>query len=264
MRPSSAPSRRPSLLVIVAIGAVLVAGACSSLGGGPRRTLTPASSPTPAAPTVAPTPAPHVEAIDAFVERVAAGDLTYRVEFEGSARGSADVVPINGVLVVAGEDFASTFTYDFSVEYRGLLGEYDVAQRAVGGKGWIKRPGKKWAVMKGYGPDDSYVPFKAVKTTADVKYLGATEVGGETRNKVGIPGALLIHPNTIPYDVRKERIDATTMEVVIDEDGVPRTGTWTMRGQARIGGGVGQLQRLEMDLDLVFSKVGAKLTVEKP
>ena len=90
--------------------------------GGPRRTLTPPTTPTPAAPTVAPTPAAYQVAIDAFVERVTAGDLTYRIVFEGSARGSADNIPVKGVMVVAGEDFASDFTYDFSVEYRGLLG----------------------------------------------------------------------------------------------------------------------------------------------
>ena len=264
MRPSTAPPRHSAVLIAILVAAV-TAGACSELGlGGPRRTLTPPSTPAPATPTVAPTIAAHAKAITAFVDRVAAGDLTYRVVFEGSVRGSADYVPVSGALTVAGEDFASAFTYDFSVEYRGLLGEYDVAQRAVDGKGWIKRQGKKWAVMKSYGLDDSSVPFKAVKTTADVKYLGQTEVGGEVRYKVGIPGALLIHPNTIPYDIKKEKIDSTTLELVIDAQGVPRSGTWNLRGQARVGSGVGQLQRLEMDLELKFSKVGADLTVEKP
>lgn len=267
MGPSNAPPphRRPTTLLVLALGATLVVGACGIGGlGGPSRTLTPPSTPAPATPTVEPTVAPHVAAITAFVDSVTAGDLTYRVVFEGSARGSADYVPVKGVLVVAGKDFASEFTYDFSVEYRGLLGEYDVAQRGVGDKGWIKRPGKAWAVMKSYGIDDSYVPFKAVKTTADVKYLGSTEVGGETRYKLGISGALLIHPYTIPYDVQKEKIDATTLEIVVDGKGVPKSGTWTLRGQARIGSGVGQLQRIEMNLDLAFAKVGADLTVSKP
>jgi uncharacterized protein YceK len=269
LRPSIAPPRHaapagPTVLVLALIVAVVLAG-CSSLGiGGPRRTLTPASTPTPAAATVEPTLAPHQVAIAAFVEKVTSGDLTYRVVFEGSARGSADFVPVKGVLVVAGADFANEFTYDFSVEYRGLLGEYDVAQRAVDGKGWIKRPGKDWAVMKSYGIDDSSVPFKAVASTADVKYLGETTTGGETRYKLGIPGSLLLHPNTIPYQIKQERIDSTTLEVVIDGEGVPRSGTWNLRAQARVGSGVGQLQRIEYDLELAFAKVGADLSVSKP
>ena len=266
MGSSGAPPRRRHTAVLgLTLVAAVVGTACGIGGlGGPSRTLTPPSTPAPATPTIEPTIAPHVAAITAFVDSVASGDLTYRVVFEGSARGSADYVPVKGVLIVDGEDFASEFTYDFSVEYRGLLGEYDVAQRGVGGKGWIKRPGKAWAAMKSYGIDDSYVPFKAVKTTADVQYLGSTEVGGETRYKLGIPGALLIHPYTIPYDVQKEKVDATTLEIVVDGNGVPKSGTWTLRGQARIGGGVGQLQRIEMDLDLAFAKVGADLTVSKP
>ena len=136
--------------------------------------------------------------------------------------------------------------------------------RAVDGKGWIKRPGKDWAVMKSYGLDDSYVPFKAVTKATDVKYLGETTSGGETRYRLGIPGALLIHPNTIPYDVNKEKVDATTLEIVVDADGVPKTGIWNLRGQARIGGGVGQLQRVVYDLELAFAKVGDDLTVKRP
>jgi hypothetical protein len=270
VRPSIAPpSRRrprlqPGLPALAMLIAIVLAG-CGSLGlSGPRRTLTPAATPTPAAPTVEPTLAPQEVAMEAFVERVTAGDLSYQVVFDGSTRGSADFVPTKGVLVVAGEDFASEWTFDFSVEYRGLLGEYDVAQRAVDGTGWIKRPGKDWAVMKSYGLDDSYVPFKAVKTADDVTYLGSTEAGGEMRYKLGIPGALLIHPNTIPYDIQKEKIDSTTLEVVVDGDGVPKSGTWNLRGQARIGFGVGQLQRIVIDLELAFAKVGADLSVSKP
>ena len=118
--------------------------------------------------------------------------------------------------------------------------------------------------MKSYGLDDSYVPFKAVTKATDVKYLGETTSGGETRYRLGIPGALLIHPNTIPYDVHKEKVDATTLEIVVDADGVPKSGIWNLRGQARIGGGVGQLQRVVYDLELAFAKVGDKLTVKRP
>ena len=73
-----------------------------------------------------------------------------------------------------------------------------------------------------------------------------------------------IHPNTIPFDIVKEKVDSTELEVTIDDDGLPHTGTWSLRGQARVGGGVGQLQRVLYELDLVFSKVGDDITIERP
>ena len=103
MRPSIALPRRSGPSPSSPSRATLVVSACGLGGlGGPRRTLTPPTTPTPAAPTVAPTPAAYQVAIDAFVERVTAGDLTYRIVFEGSARGSADNIPVKGVMVVAG------------------------------------------------------------------------------------------------------------------------------------------------------------------
>ena len=61
------------------------------------------------------------------------------------------------------------------------------------------------------------MPFKAVAEASDVRYLGAVKVGGKTFHRVGISGALLIHPNTIPYLFQKEKVDETTLELLIDD-----------------------------------------------
>jgi hypothetical protein len=164
---------------------------------------------------------------------------------------------------VAGADFAASVTYDFGAEY-AELGTYKVQVRGVDGKGYIKRGGGAWTAMKGFGLDDSYVPFKAVEGAGDVRFLGTVEVDGETRYRLSVPGSLLLHPSTIPYEIKQERVDQTTLEVLIDETGRPRTGTWTLKGQARVGAGVGQLQRIEYDLELSFAKVGTEISVEKP
>ena len=132
------------------------------------------------------------------------------------------------------------------------------------GKGYIKRGSKAWQAIKGFGVAHSYVPFKTVDSVEDVRYLGAIRVGGATFHKVGISGALLLHPNTIPYRIQKEKIDLTELEVVIDDSGKPRSGSWRLWGQARIGPGNGQLQRVVYELNLTFSKVGAKITVKRP
>jgi hypothetical protein len=163
---------------------------------------------------------------------------------------------------VAGADFASSFTYDFS-DYAGL-GKERVQLRAVKGKGYIKRGSGAWRAIQGYSVGNSNVPFKGVTTVEDVRYLGEIKAGDGTLHKVAITGAVLLHPNTIPYDVQKETIDDTELTVVIDEAGRPRSGTWTLRGKARVGTGSGQLQRVEYDLDLTFSKVGSKITIKRP
>jgi hypothetical protein len=79
-----------------------------------------------------------------------------------------------------------------------------------------------------------------------------------------VTGALLIHPNTIPGRSQKEQVDDTVLEVVIDDTGRPRTGVWKMWGKSRVGVGAGQLQRVVYELDLTFTKVGAKITIKKP
>jgi hypothetical protein len=218
----------------------------------------PASSPTPS-----PSPTAHELAIAAFVEDVTSGSMSYRVKFTGQMAVSVDVLPIAGSMDVSGDDFASSFTYDFSDEYRGI-GKTRVQVRGVRGKGYIKRGGGAWASIKGYGVEDSYVPFKSITSISDVRYMGPVEVDGKVLHIVSIPGAMLIHPNTIPGDSKKEKVDRVTLEMLIDDAGRPIVGVWKLRGQSRIGAGIGQLQRVAYDLDLRFSKVGAKLTIKRP
>jgi hypothetical protein len=197
------------------------------------------------------------------VDRVTKGDLSYRVKYKGQVAASADVLPIAGSLDVDGSDFATSFTYDFDPEYPGI-GKKKVQVRGVDDKGWIKRASGAWKSIKEYGVEDSYVPFKKVASTADVKYLGSAEAGGATLHKVSIPGSLLIHPGTIPYEVHKEKVDSTKLELLIDDQGRPRSGIWHLVGQARVGDGAGQLQRIVYDLDLTFSKVGDEITIKRP
>jgi hypothetical protein len=175
-------------------------------------------------------------------------------------------VPIRhvaGTMDVSGADFSSSFTYDFSLDY-DALGKERVQVRGVKGKGFIKRGSKAWQAIKGFGAAHSYVPFKTVDAVDDVRYLGAVKVGSTTFHKIGITGAVLLHPNTIPYRIQKEKIDDTELVVVIDDAGRPLSGTWRLWGKARIGPGNGQLQRVVYEVELTFSKVGAKIIVKRP
>jgi len=246
------------------IAAIVVAGCLPP----PRAASTGGNAASSAGPIVAtarpsPTPKAHLLAIAAFADRVVGGKLTYRVTFKGTVRASADTLPIAGTMDVSGADFSSSFTYDFSRDYAGL-GKEQVQVRGVKGKGYIKRGSKAWQPIKSFAVAHSYVPFKTVAAAEDVRYLGPVKVGNATFHKIGITGALLLHPNTIPYQIQKEKVDDTEFVVVIDDAGSPRSGTWKLWGQARIGPAGGQLQRVVYELDLTFSKVGAKITIKRP
>ncbi len=262
---SSARVGRSLLAAATAVVAALVVGCLPPPQATSDSTAGPGASASSAvtSPRPSPTPKAHVQAIVAFTERLSTGTLTYRVAFKGTARSSTHTLPVSGTMDVSGADFSSSFTYDWSREAQGL-GKTRVQVRAVGTKGWIKRGSTAWQAIKGYKVANSYVPFKAVADASDVRYLGSVQVGDATFHKVGISGALLMHPNTLPYLFQKEKVDETTLELLIDDSGRPRSGTWTMRAQARVGVSGGQLQRLVYNLDLTFARVGAKITIGRP
>lgn len=250
--------------VAAAVVAVLVAAACLPAPRSSTPTTSPSAAGQPGAPTKpSPTPKPFIAAIDKFTERVTSGKLTYRIAFKGVVSASADQLPIVGSMDVAGADFASSFTYDFSRDYDGI-GKVRVQVRGVKGKGYLKSGVAAWRPIRGFGVGQSYVPFKAVKAADDIRYLGAVTTGGKTYHKIGVTGALLIHPNTIPGMSRKEQVDDTQLEVVIDDAGRPRSGSWKLWGKSRVGEGNGQLQRVVYELDLTFSKVGSKISITRP
>ena len=252
------------LALSMAVAGCLPAARTTQSTGVPSPDAIGSSAPG-SSPVVAPSASPHAEiaAIDAFAKLASSGKLTYHVAFTGEVRASVNRLPIAGAMDVAGNDFSSTFTYDFNPDYPGL-GKVRVQVRGVDSHGWIKRGSAAWSAMKTYGVDQSYVPFKSVEAPTDVKYLGPVKIAGATYYKIGVPHSLLIHPNTIPYQIQREEVRETELQVVIDAAGEPRSGTWSLRGQARIGAGEGQLQHVEYTLTLTFSKVGAKISVKRP
>ena len=262
--PMSRGTRHLASVVASVVLAASVAGACLPAPRSSTTTPVPLASGQPdATPKPSPTPKAFLVAIEKFTERVTSGKLTYHIAFEGLVSASADQLPIVGSMDVAGADFASSFTYDFSRDYDGI-GKIRVQVRGVKGKGYVKSGAAAWRSIKGFGTSRSNVPFKAVKVARDVRYLGAVTTGGKTYHKIGVTGAVLIHPNTIPGMSQQEEVDDTQLEIVIDDAGRPRSGMWKLWGKSRVGEGKGQLQRIVYDLDLTFSKVGAKISIKRP
>jgi hypothetical protein len=274
-RPEAGAGRRHRAwsVAVATLAASLILASCSrdlsGLTGSPNPTPVPAvpgataSTPAPAAATAAPSRAPksYELAIAAFVKSVTSKKLSYRITYDGKTALSADTLPIAGRVDVSGADFAASWTYDFTKDYG--IGKIRVEVRGVKGKGYTRTDGGSWKAIKNFDASDSYVPFKAVATVEDVKYLGPATIDGTEYHKVSIPEAVLIHPTTLPGLVKQEKIDASKLELVIDDMGNPRRGSWELKARARVGES-GQLQRVEYDLDLRFSKVGAKLTIRRP
>jgi hypothetical protein len=273
VRPGAGGDPRPHAwqIGVVTLAAAMILASCSrdlsALTGSsnpsdptlaPGETL-PIPDPVTAKPSRA--PKPYDLAIAAFVKSVASKKLSYRITYEGKTALSADTLPIAGRMDVSGADFAASWTYDLTKDYG--IGKIRVEVRGVKGKGYIRTDGGAWKAMKSYDASDSYVPFKAVATVDDVTYLGPATIDGTEYHKVSIPKAVLIHPTTLIGAVKEEKVDETKLELVIDDKGQPRRGSWELRARARVGQS-GQLQRVEYELDLRFSKVGDKLTIRRP
>jgi hypothetical protein len=265
--------RQSRVLLAALVGILVVSGCARDLSAlapslRPGQTTTPSTAAGPSAavaatPKPSRAPKPYDLAIEAFVKSVTSKKLSYRIAFEGKTALSADTLAVAGGMDVSGADFASSWTYDLSRDYPGA-GKIRVEVRAVKGKGYLRSDGGSWTSMKGFDiTTDTYAPFKAVATAKDVSYLGPVTIEGTEYHKVSIPKAVLIHPTTIPGLIRQEKVDASTLELVIDDKGRPRRGVWHLKAQARVGES-GQLQRIEYDLDLQFSKVGDKLTIKRP
>jgi hypothetical protein len=265
--------RRAWGIAVAALAAAMILASCSrdlsalTPSGmppvDPGGSGAPGSTLGPVAATTQPSRKPKTYdlAIAAFVKSVAGKKLTYRVTYEGKTAMSADTLPVVGRMDVAGPDFAASWTYDLTKDYG--IGKIRVEVRGVKGKGYIRSDGGSWKAIKGFDAADSYVPFKSVATVEDVTYLGPATIDGTEYHKVSIPKAVLIHPTTLPGLVKQEKIDDSKLELVIDDKGQPRRGTWWLKARARVGES-GQLQRVEYELDLRFSKVGDKLTIKRP
>jgi hypothetical protein len=251
--------RRPLFRLAAALAVVAVVGACT---GSARPTLdtTPVN---PIRPRMTATPGPEAVAIAAFVDLVTADDASYRVAFKGGVGLSTAQLPVEGRTDVQGADFRSTFAYDFSDEYADLPNPIKLDVRGVDGKGHMRRDGGRWATMKVNVKDQMASPFWAVTEARGIKYLGVDARESGTFYRIALPDAVLIHPVTIPFNIRSEKVRTTSLEILIDEQGHPVIGTWKAENQARVGNS-GQLQGIDYELRLTFSRIGDDFDISAP
>lgn len=260
-RTNPRPSRPAARVAVAGAFLAAVVGACApaAIPAVPSDLAVP--SPGVAAPSVAPVVQAQDAAIEAFVDHASSGEWTYRMTFKGDVAMSASRWPVKGSVDVAGDDFATSITYDLRSEGIGI-NAWRVQLREVKGKGWIKATGTGWQSVEGFRDEENSIPFISIEAPEDVRYVGPDKFKGEPVHRVTISGAVIVHPATLPGYVSSESIDRTALELLIDDKGRPRSGEWKLFGRGRVGGN--QLQHIDYVLDLTFSKVGGKIKVSRP
>ena len=246
----------------VLLAVVLIAVACAGRSGFATTNPAPTGATVPS-PRGTPAPKPEELAMAAFVELVSAADFSFRVTYTGGVGLTTDQLPIEGRTDVVGQDLSTVFTYDFSKEYSDLPDPIKVSVRAVDGKGYMRRDSGKWGTIKVGVAGQTTTLFWAVTGIADLKYLGPAETEAGTLYRISVPRTVLIHPVTIPFNIRSEKVRTTSLEVLIDAKGRPVSGTWKADNQARVGNS-GQLQGIAYELRLTFSKLGGDFEIKAP
>jgi hypothetical protein len=254
------PSRRPfapdrlgpiaGRLMRVVAAVAIVALAVAAAGCGPSAPL--------ASIDTEPTPLPPFEAARlAFVDAVKAGDLTYHGTFDGRVYGAANDVAVVGSLDVAGADYQYAATYTLPDPATN-----NFAIRYVGGTAWEQINGGKWQTNGAFKPSDTNSPFAFITRPSEVKFARTETVDGRALHHVTFTTGQLIALSQIQAgNLTNEAYKRSTFDLVLDDDGNPVSGTAKIEGIARVSN---QLQEIIVQVDLVFSKVGAGIVIKAP
>jgi hypothetical protein len=227
----------------------------------PTRAVTPSAAPASVGPSVPPSAAPRAAdaAIAAFLGRVQAGDLAYQATFRGRTRHAVDILTTVGSLDVAGADYRLVVEFTFS---RGR-GTERVEHRYVGGRAWLRIANGRWSRYKTFLAERSMSPLAAIVDETDIQLLGTERARGDVpeRYRVEVP-TTFFHPSLIPAgNLTAEAVDRSRLELLIEANGVPVSGSSTITGRGRVSG---QLQEVVIEADLAFTRVGGAIVVRAP
>ena len=236
----------------------LLGVACEAAPAAPSRPLATLSFPPAPTrrPTPQPTPSPADVAIEAFVALVVADGFSYVASVDGRSRHSADILPVEGSLSVAGAD--SRLVANFVFPEAG--GEAEIDVRVVDRTTWYREVGFDWERLGELTDEEAPNPFALLEDVDDVTLVEALDTD-TPRYRVELEG-MVIHPGLIPaVNLSNEDVDRTELLVVIDEAGRPIEASWTLRGKGRVSN---QLQEIVIELDLSFTKLGERITISAP
>lgn len=246
--------------------AVAVSVAAALIGGCTGRGL-PIPTPAPSTgPSVAATSAPAESAspdapsaVDAFRALVTSGSLTYRIAVKGDVLATVSDLTIKGSIAVAGKNVATSTSYVFD---DGFAASVDT--RYVGGAYWVRAKGSglSSAWEKAKNVSAVVAPFLNADAPAAISDFGPRTVNGKTVRSLQVLGGRLLDPFTIPaINLSEERVTSSILQLNVDANGRPLSGHWKQTGQGRVSG---QLQEIDVDVDVTFSDVGGKVSVTAP
>jgi hypothetical protein len=245
-------------LGVLATGCGTPAAAPASVPVSGDATPTPSRSAAPSrTPVPSPSPASPADlAVAGLVALAANPETTYQVALNGRSRHSADILPVEGTLEVAGGD--SQLVADFVFPDAG--GESRVEVRVIDGDGWVQYEGDPFTEVGELGDEEAPNPLAQIDDATDVTIV-AREPDADGHYQVELDG-MVIHPVFIPaVNLSETEVNRTELILLIDARGRPVSGTWEMVGQGRVSR---QLQEIVIELDLRFDGLGRDIVIERP
>jgi hypothetical protein len=195
-------------------------------------------------------------AVDGLIARLQSARFSYQVAVKGDVLATVSDLTLKGSISMAGTDVASTMTYTFA---DGATDKIET--RIVGAKRWLRVDGGAWKSVA-LAAANKVDPFAGALAPGAITDYGPKTLNGKVLRSVQIRGGLLLDLTTIPaYNLTDERITSSLLAIVVDPTGRPVSGRWTQRGQGRVSG---QLQEVDVDADVTFSKVGTAVTIKAP
>jgi hypothetical protein len=246
-------------LGLIALLAAFAVGACAgrplTLPTAPPVSIEPSPSVS-VSPTVAPTLGPGEAAVAGLRARLSSDAFSYKVALKGDVLATVSDLTLTGSISMSGKDAASAMAYTFD-----FGGRTAVETRIVGGTRWIRVDKGKWKAAS-YGASHLVDPFSGALAPGAIGDAGPKKVGGKALRAIEIHGGHLLDLTTIPaYNLTEERVTSALLTIYVDAAGKPISGHWIERGQGRVSG---QLQEVDVDVDLTFSNVGGSVSISAP
>jgi hypothetical protein len=247
--------RRTVAVAVVLAGSLVVA--CSGqplpIPTPPPASVDPSATPSSGDPSASAEPPSAVERFRALVSDPG---FSARISLSGDVLATVSDLTVSGSLALSGDNASTSTKYKFDD------GHTDTVQtRLVGGKLWTKLNGASWKTAK-LVATTAVDPFSGAQSPAGVVDGGAKTVKGKSLRMLTVQGGRLLDLTTIPaYNLTEERVTTSILTVYVDGAGRPVSGHWVQRGQGRVSG---QLQEVDVDVDLTFSGVGSSISITAP
>jgi hypothetical protein len=237
---------------------VLQGGGLPSIPGLPDGSPVASSSPVP--PTASPGSVTKAAVINAFIKRVTAKNLGYHVEFSAAFTATAydntEVATMAGTIDIRGLDFSGIWRVHI---YDGRNAETSIVY--LGKTGYVRPPEESWQCVAPRTPRPQVNAFSAFKTAKDVRYEGIVTKDGQRLHRLRAVKPLQANPWVLQDDWAKSPISDVAYDVLVTDQGLPISGTFTAR--MRVPDGVSRTE-IRIATDYRYTNVGRPPQIKAP